>query len=68
MTKQNHHNQFEEAIEAIERIIEGIEPGMTIRISDIAAQVNMVKMDSAVKSATIMLLKKYGIKCAKEGE
>ena len=62
MKNQNHHNQFEEAIEAIERIIEGIEPGMTIRISDIADKVNMVKVDCAVKKATIMLLKKYGIK------
>ena len=62
MKKQIHHNQFDETIEKIEQIIESIEPETAISISDIAAKVNMVKMDSAVKTATIMLLKKYGIR------
>lgn len=62
MKKQIHHNQFDETIEKIEQIIESIEPETAISISDIAERFSMVKMDSAVKSATIMLLKKYGIR------
>lgn len=58
---------FEDILEKIETIIEGIEPSKLIRISEIAKRAN-VTMDSATRKATIMLLKKYGIKYAKEGD
>lgn len=56
---------FEDILEKIEGIIEGIEPGKLIRISEIAKQAN-VTMDSATRKATIMLLKKYGIRYKEE--
>jgi hypothetical protein len=62
MKKQNHRNQFDDTIEKVEQIIEGIEPGATFRLVDIARMVNMAKMDSATKNATFMLLEKYGIR------
>lgn len=52
---------FEDILEKIEGIIEGIEPGKLIWVSEIAKRAN-VTMDSATKKATIMLLKKYGIR------
>ena len=51
---------FEDILEKIEGIIEGIEPGKLILVSDIAKKAN-VTLDSATRKATIMLLKKYGI-------
>ena len=62
MKKQNHRNQFDDTIEKIEQIIEGIEPSATLRLADFARMVNMAKMDSATKNATYMLLEKYGIR------
>ncbi len=62
MKKQNHRNQFDDTIEKVEQIIEGIEPSATLRLVDIARMVNMAKMDSATKNATFMLLEKYGIR------
>ena len=62
MKKQNHRNQFDDTIEKVEQIIEGIEPSATFRLVDIARMVNMAKMDSATKNATFMLLEKYGIR------
>lgn len=56
---------FEDILEKIEGIIEGIEPGKLIRISEIARKAN-VTMTSATRRATIMLLKKYGIKYKEE--
>lgn len=61
MKEQNHRNHFDDTIEKIEQIIEGIEPGTTISIGDIAAKVNVPNTDKAMKKATIMLLKKYGV-------
>ena len=52
---------FEDILEKIEGIIEGIEPGKLIRVSEIAKKAN-VTLDSATRKATIMLLKKYGIR------
>lgn len=62
MKKQNHRNQFDDTIEKVEQIIEGIEPSATLRLVDIARMVNMAKMDSVTKNATFMLLEKYGIR------
>lgn len=62
MKKQNHRDQFDDTIEKIEEIIEGIEPGAKASIGDIAMKANVLKMDNAVKNATIMLLKKYGVR------
>lgn len=61
MKKQNHRNQFDDTIEKIEQIIEGIEPGTTANINGIAEKANVPKEDKAVKKAIIMLLKKYGV-------
>lgn len=52
---------FEDILEKVETIIEEIEPGKLIRVSEIAKKAN-VTMDSATRKATIMLLKKYGIR------
>ena len=56
---------FEDILEKIEGIIEGIEPGKLIRVSEIAKKAN-VTLDSATRKATIMLLKKYGIRYKEE--
>ena len=64
MKKQQHQNTFEDTLEAIEGIIEVIDPGTVVRLSDIATKAN-VTMTSAIKSATIMLLRKYGIRYTK---
>jgi len=56
---------FEDILEKIETIIEGIEPGKLTRVSEIAKKAN-VTMDSATRKATIMLLKKYGIRYKEE--
>ena len=61
MKKQNHRKQLDDTIGKIEQIIEGIEPGAAVSISDIAVRANAGQMDSATKSMAIMLLKKYGI-------
>ena len=66
MKESKHQNHtFEETLEQIEQIIAGIEPDTVVRISDIAGMVNCNPMDSAVASATAMLLRKYGIKYRK---
>lgn len=62
MKKQNRQAQATDTIEKIEQIIESTEPGTAISISDIAGRIGTAKMDGAVKCATIMLLKKYGVK------
>lgn len=48
---------FEETIEAIEVIIEAMEPGKVVRLCDIIGK----NTDRSITKATIMLLKKYGI-------
>lgn len=52
---------FADTLEAIEGIIETIEPGTVVSLRDLATKAN-VTMTSATRKATIMLLKKYGIK------
>lgn len=59
--RQNH---FDEALETIEGIIETIDTDKPIRLSDIEKKAN-VTMTSAIKEATIMLLRKYGIRYTK---
>lgn len=61
---KKRQNNFDEALDTIEGIIETIEPGNTIRLNDIATKAN-VTMTSAIKEATIMLLRKYGIRYTK---
>lgn len=48
---------FEEAIEAIEGIIEAMEPDKIVHLRDIIGK----NTDRAITKATVMLLKKYGI-------
>lgn len=55
---------FDEALDTIEGIIETIDTDKPIRLSDIATKAN-VTMTSAIKEATIMLLRKYGIRYTK---
>lgn len=63
MKESKHQNNiFKETLEQIEQIIADIEPGTVVRISDIAGMVNCNPTDSAVASATAMLLRKYGIR------
>lgn len=57
MKKIKQTTPFEEAIEAIEWIIEAMEPGKIVRLSDIIGK----NADRAITKATIMMLKKYGI-------
>lgn len=57
MKKIKQTTPFEEAIEAIEWIIESMEPGKVVRLSDIIGK----NADRAITKATIMMLKKYGI-------
>lgn len=61
---KKRQKNFDEALDTIEGIIETIEPGVTIRLNDIATKAN-VTMTSAIKEATIMLLRKYGIRYTK---
>jgi hypothetical protein len=62
MKKQNHQAQATDTIEKIEQIIESAEPGAAISIDDIAGKVGAAKMNGSTRNATIMLLKKYGVK------
>ncbi len=64
MKNRHHLNQFDEALDTIEAIIENIDPGTAVNLSDIATKAN-VTMTSAIKEATIMLLRKYGIRYTK---
>lgn len=53
---------FEEAMERIEGIIEALEPTKVVRLRDIIGK----SADRAITTATVMLLKKYGITYTKE--
>lgn len=48
---------FEETIEAIEGIIEAMEPDKVVRLCDIIGK----NTDRSITKAAVMLLKKYGI-------
>lgn len=61
---KKRQNNFDEALDTIEGIIETIDTDKPIRLSDIATKAN-VTMTSAIKEATIMLLRKYGIRYTK---
>ena len=64
MKHRKHQNTFEDTMEAIEGIIETIDMDKPIRLSDIEKKAN-VTMTSAIKEATIMILRKYGIRYTK---
>ena len=59
--KKQQRNTVEDNLEAIEGIIENIDPGTVVNLYAIADKAN-VTMTSAIKSATIMMLMKYGIR------
>ena len=59
MKKQ--HRNMEDNLEAIEAIIENIDPGTVVNLYAIADKAN-VTMTSAIKNATIVMLMKYGIR------
>lgn len=61
---KKRQNNFDEALDTIEGIIETIDTDKPIRLSDISTKAN-VTMTSAIKEATIMLLRKYGIRYTK---
>jgi len=55
------NGEFETALEQMEQIIERLEPGSTIRISDITKQLKPEIRNGNITKAAAMLLKKYGI-------
>ena len=57
---------FETALEKIERIIENIDLDETVNVSDITGRFNLADHSNDITKATIMLLKKYGIKYKEE--
>ena len=59
--KKQQRNTVEDNLEAIEGIIENIDPGTVVNLYAIAEKAN-VTMTSAIKNATIMMLMKYGIR------
>ena len=59
--KKQQRNTVEDNLEAIEAIIENIDPGTVVNLYAIADKAN-VTMTSAIKNATIMMLMKYGIR------
>ena len=59
--KKQQRNTVEDNLEAIEGIIENIDPGTVVNLYAIADKAN-VTMTSAIKNATIMMLMKYGIR------
>lgn len=54
-------NTYETALEQLERIVEKIEPGTTVKLADIIDQFGNVNRNGDITKAAIMLLKKYGI-------
>lgn len=59
--KECKHHTYDEALELIEQIIEGIEPEETVNVSDITGRIKLAEQNGEITNSTIMLLKKYGI-------
>lgn len=59
-------NTPETSLERIEQIIESLESGGVVNVDDITAKAEMANPSRPIRSATMMLLKKYGIEY-KEG-
>ena len=59
--KECKHHTYDEALELIEQMIEGIDPEETVNVSDITGRIKLADQTSNITKATIMLLKKYGI-------
>lgn len=60
--KKHHKDTFEQELEKIEEIIENLEPGEETTPGDIMAKANVKNRTSALNEATIMLIRKYGIR------
>lgn len=52
---------YESALEQIERMIENIDPDVTVHIKDITGRIKLADRNTELTEATIMLLNKYGI-------
>lgn len=62
MKESKHQSDtYESVLEQIERTVEKIEPGSTVKLADITAQFGNDNRSGDVTKAAIMLLKKYGI-------
>lgn len=61
--KESKHqpDTYETALEKIEQIIENIDPGKTVSITEITEGIKVSGQSNEITKATIMLLKKYGI-------
>jgi hypothetical protein len=59
--KECKHHTYESALERIEQMIEAIDPGETVKVSDITSRIKLADQTNEITKATIMLLNKYGI-------
>lgn len=64
--KESKHHTYEEALELIEQIIEGIDPEEAVNVSDITGRVKLADQHKQIAKATKMMLRKYGIKYREE--
>ena len=60
--KKHHKDTFEQELEQIEQIIENLEPGEEPTPGEIMAAANVKNRTSALNEATLMLIRKYGIR------
>lgn len=60
--KKHHKDTFEKELEQIEQVIENLEPGEETTLGEIMAKANVKNRTSALNEATIMLIRKYGIR------
>ena len=59
--KESKHHTYDEALEQIEQMIEAIDPGETVKVSDITGRIGLADHRNEITKATVMLLRKYGI-------
>ena len=60
--KKHRKDTFTQELEKIEQIIENLEPGTAIAPGEIMDKANVKNRTSALDEATLMLIRKYGIR------
>ena len=60
--KKHRKNTFTQELEKIEQIIENMEPGENATPGEIMTKANVKNRTSALDEATLMLIRKYGIR------
>ena len=60
--KKHRKDTFDKELEKIEEIIENLEPGEEPTPGEIMAAANVKNRTSALNEATLMLIRKYGIR------